>query len=589
MTSAKWLTLTCAILTAAWAPTGTAHAAEVNEVIEIAGNTVTNEVITSFGMQLEYNEGSRYAEANELLNEYILTRLYDKIPTTATLPQADEIDSPSPYPQSSQRTLLRRELMNWIAEKVEVPREEMEQWHAANADRYSKPEKVHAWHIFKETSEDNPSSSTATVKAALAEIKAKADAGTSFSLLAKTESEAASGELGGEIGLINRRMPIGPLSKPMNIELEEQFFSLPVGKVSDIVETRHGMHLLFVSHRETTHTPTLDDMITSGILPGALTQDHVTSNIQALIASTIEKHKAESLPGGEDLEELTSNTVAFVIDGRQYTIDHLREMFGPRFSSYLDSVRGDSSAIRDLMRQAMEDEISIIAAVDNGLDKAPQLAAQLRDIGQREKAIKRINAITAAEVTITEEEILAQYEDLRDDLRQSEAEGQLILVKSAITSGTAEQARAREMARRKAEILHTQLTSATTDLAAVINAMPEDNDGTAIILHDVPVHVVGRTTESIGRTFDQAIGGLREPGEISRVINSGSDFAIARLGQRLPGEPTPLETIRPRIESMLRSNYEQQVRDDLIHRLEEQNLIKYLPGAKAYGKEETTN
>src|SRR5690606_17357180 len=106
-----------------------------------------------------------------------------------------------------------------IMEKTEVPREEMEKWYEANKERYVRPERVKAWHIFMETGDDTPSSAPARVRQRLEGIKAQIDSGTSFSEAAQKFSEAASGQDGGEIGYISPRQPIGPLNKPMNPEL----------------------------------------------------------------------------------------------------------------------------------------------------------------------------------------------------------------------------------------------------------------------------------------------------------------------------------------------------------------------------------
>lgn len=549
-------------------------------VASVSGKTVTRDELTSFAIQLEQSEGSRVGGGEELLNEYILTELYDQIPTTASI-EASDTDSAAPteYRLVSQRGLLKRELRNWLSENIDLPREALEAWYESNVSKYEKPERVHAYHVFMETSEETPTSSPEQVRSRLQELKSQIDSGTSFSEIAREHSEAASSEAGGEIGLISRRMPIGPLSKPMNIELENAIFALTPGKVSDIVDTRHGMHLLFVTDRESTRTPTLDDMITSGILPGAVAQDRVTSQLQTLVQETVQKYQGKALPGGGS--EITTDTVAFTIDGKNFTIGHLNSLFGPRFSRYLDSVKEDSEGLQTLMEQALEDEAMVRAAVDKGVAGKPEVARELEQLGKREIARERINAIAEAEARISDEDIRTRYEELKDQLRQPEAEGYVIMIQSEQATGTAEQARAREQAREKAEELRAQLTP---ENFTSVSSQAISRSDIQTSFSQVPRHVVGQSTDTMTRVFDQGISRISEESGISDVMPLSADFAIAYLVKRYPGEPVQLEVVEERLAAMLRNNAQGEVRRDMVRRLEEKGLVEYLRGASEFGR-----
>lgn len=566
----------------------------VDPVAVIDGKSVAADELTSFAIQLEQSEGTRSPGPEALLNELILTRLHDRIPTTATVNVTNaESTAPTDHKLVSQRALLKRELRQSLSNTITIPRDEMQSWYDQNVGKYTKPERIHAWHIFMETSEDTPSSAPETVRTRLLKLKQQIDAGTSFSQLAQENSEAASNQSGGEIGKITRRMPIGPLSKPMNLELENALFALQPQKVSDLVDTRHGMHLLYVTDKETTFTPSLDDLISSGILPGVLAQDRLTSELQNLVTQTVEKYQGKVLPGDNSSEntsatvmavsEVSAGTVAFSFDGKDFTVGHLSTMFGPRFTSYLESAKQEPESLSALLKQALEDEAMVRAAADTGVAKNAEIAKELTMLGERETARKHIDAVVMAEAdaAVSEQAIQNRYNELQAELRQPEAEGAVLMIHSETASGTAEQARAREQARKVAEQIHSELqnsdfTSVTTQLLA---SHPKSTSMTTVLRH-----VIGQSTDTQTRVFDQAVSAIEGESGISDVIPMAADYAIAKLEKRYPGEPVPLSTVRDRIQAMLKSAAQAEVRMDMVRRLEKQGLVKYLPGAAEYGK-----
>jgi len=582
MGSHNWIVLTammlavCPLTKADAQPSAGSDAVTSASVMTINGKTVLADEITSFGIQMETVEGRPVSSQEELFEEYVLTHLYDKIPTTASLPADSAAKSSEAVLLASQRNLLKRKLQQDVTEKVEVPREAMEKWYNDNISRYVQPERVHAYHLFLETSDENATSSPEKVRERLKAIRQEIDNGTSFSQAAMQYSEAASSESGGEIGKIKRAQPIGPLSKPMNIELENAFFSLKPQSVSDIVETRHGMHLLFVSEKETTHTPSLNDLITSRILPGALSQDMATSALRSLIADTVTKHDGKPAPAGD---KVTTSSPAFLFEGKEHTFADLETIYGPRFSNFFTSVKDDPVRLEELKKQALEDEAAVQAALDRGIATLPEVERQLEFMELRENARRRIDAIVSAESQVDEKQVQERYNSLKDQLRQPEAEGQVILVSIKNTSGTAEQARAIEYARRKAEEIRKRLD--TEEFEKVVNSLTPSDADVITSVSEVPRHVVGKTTDTLGSSFDQAINRIQGEEGLSGVVSAGPEFIIAKLVRRYPGEPMPLEVIKSRLESMVRSENEMGIKKDLVKRLEKMGAVKFHAGAEA--------
>ncbi len=96
-----------------------------------------------------------------------------------------------------------------------------------NADEYTK---VHAAHILV--------ASESKAKA----LKYRIENGESFGAVAKKYSSCPSGEFGGDLGYFGR----GQMVK----EFEQAAFSLPVGVVSDPVQTDFGWHLIKVYDKQ---------------------------------------------------------------------------------------------------------------------------------------------------------------------------------------------------------------------------------------------------------------------------------------------------------------------------------------------------
>jgi parvulin-like peptidyl-prolyl isomerase len=68
------------------------------------------------------------------------------------------------------------------------------------------------------------------------DLKKQVDGGADFGDLARRHSDCPSGEEGGNLGLFGRG--------EMVPEFEVATFALPVGGVSDVVETSFGYHLI---------------------------------------------------------------------------------------------------------------------------------------------------------------------------------------------------------------------------------------------------------------------------------------------------------------------------------------------------------
>ena len=132
-----------------------------------------------------------------------------------------------------------------IAGQYEVTEEEALAYFNKYPDNFSTMELVKASHILIRPIDENNSNSKAEARASIEKLLKRVKEGADFAELAMDHSEDVSGVHGGSLGYIKR----GDMEPPF----EKVAFSLPVGQVSDVVETSVGYHIIKVSdHREST-------------------------------------------------------------------------------------------------------------------------------------------------------------------------------------------------------------------------------------------------------------------------------------------------------------------------------------------------
>ncbi|MCX7719206.1 MAG: peptidyl-prolyl cis-trans isomerase [Candidatus Sumerlaeaceae bacterium] len=558
------------------------------EVARIGGKVVTQEELLAYTDLVEQVEPFERPNPATALEDLVLQKGIHDVMTTVPKREKPARMIPTSYPYASQRNYLAAQLRGKIDEETTVPRSEMEEWLKEKIDLYTQKEQVTARHLFMQTSADNEASAPAKVRARMEEVLAKIKGGLSFADAATSFSEAASAQFGGSIGRVSRRQPIGPESKPMNIVLEEALFKLRAGEVSDIIETKHGFHLMYAEDRQTTYIPTVDDLLTSGILPGVLKTERVTSAVRERIEKSIADHKGRIVETTAS-DSLTSETPAIEFGGRILTVADFEQMFGQRFTAAFERSRSNPDTYKSLMQQALENEAIVQAAVDEKLDQLPKVKQNLKLLEERELMKQRLTDIIANAYPVTEAQLKARYEEIKDEIRQPEGAGHIITITADEEStDPALIAKANEEARKKAQELLDTLKATTGTEAEIVAAVEKaaremSKDNRAFSGGLVERHRFGSLTDQAGRDFDSIAPGL-QPGQFSNLRQMEKGFAFARLAARYPGEPMPFEAVKARIQNRLRAENTQKARADLLAMLERKGFVEWLPGAEVFGK-----
>ncbi len=130
------------------------------------------------------------------------------------------------------KQLIEKEIIG----KIVVSEKEAKDYYDSNPESFRQAEKVQASHILISFDQKADASSKEAARKKIEEIEGRLKKGEDFSALAKEFSECPSSERGGDLGYFER----GQMVKPF----EDAAFALEPGKVSGIVETQFGYHLI---------------------------------------------------------------------------------------------------------------------------------------------------------------------------------------------------------------------------------------------------------------------------------------------------------------------------------------------------------
>ncbi len=136
------------------------------------------------------------------------------------------------------RTAIQKLIDEELVQKITLSDKDIKTYYDGNPGFFEQPEQVRASHILVKVDPKAESSRKAEARKKIEDIQQKLKKGEDFAVLAKKSSECPSSAKGGDLGHFGR----GQMVKAF----EDVAFALELGKVSDIVETKFGYHLIKV-------------------------------------------------------------------------------------------------------------------------------------------------------------------------------------------------------------------------------------------------------------------------------------------------------------------------------------------------------
>jgi len=138
------------------------------------------------------------------------------------------------------RQLMINSILEETRNQVSISDEELLEYYNENKESFLEPEQIHARHILVETEEE--------ANNLLLQLK---EGLTDFAELAKEKSIGPSAPSGGDLGFFSR----GQMVK----EFEDAAFSLEPGKISGVVQTQFGYHIIKCEEKKEEYSPTFEE------------------------------------------------------------------------------------------------------------------------------------------------------------------------------------------------------------------------------------------------------------------------------------------------------------------------------------------
>jgi peptidyl-prolyl cis-trans isomerase D len=138
-----------------------------------------------------------------------------------------------------------------IGATVAVPEAQLRQAYSQRLDEYRTPERVKVRHILLKT-DGKPAAEVETIKQRAEGLLKQIRSGGDFAELATKNSEdTVSAEKGGDLGYVVRGQTVK--------NFEEAAFSLPPNKVSDLITTEYGFHIIEVLEKQSPRTQPFEE------------------------------------------------------------------------------------------------------------------------------------------------------------------------------------------------------------------------------------------------------------------------------------------------------------------------------------------
>ncbi|MEB3103841.1 peptidylprolyl isomerase [Ferviditalea candida] len=161
------------------------------------------------------------------------------------------------------------QLRKLLAPQIKVTDDDIKQFYNSHLEDLKEPEQVKASHILVGGKEE--------AAAILADLKKGAD----FAAIAKEKSlDSATKDNGGDLGFFAKG--------DMEEAFEKAAFSLPVGSLSDPVQTSNGYHIIKVTEHKQAHTPTLDEK------KAEIREQLVNEQLSSLSSTWLEEKRAKA-------------------------------------------------------------------------------------------------------------------------------------------------------------------------------------------------------------------------------------------------------------------------------------------------------
>jgi peptidyl-prolyl cis-trans isomerase D len=143
--------------------------------------------------------------------------------------------------------------VNQLRQTTQISDDELKAQYQQEIQQYQVPNRVHVQHILLMTVGNKTDAEIEEIRQKAEDVLKQARKGAKFDELAKKYSEdPGSKDKGGDLGWLTQGQTVP--------EFEKTAFSLDKGKISDLVKTQYGFHIIKVLDKETAHTKPFEEV-----------------------------------------------------------------------------------------------------------------------------------------------------------------------------------------------------------------------------------------------------------------------------------------------------------------------------------------
>jgi peptidyl-prolyl cis-trans isomerase D len=278
--------------------------------------------------------------------------------------------------------------VNQLRQTTQISDDDLKAQYQQEIQQYQLPNRVHVQHILLMTVGNKTDAEIEEIRQKAEDVLKQARKGAKFDELAKKYSEdPGSKDKGGDLGWLTQGQTVP--------EFEKTAFSLEKDKISDLVKTQYGFHIIKVLDKETAHTKPFDevkDSIKTRLLLNKV--DKVASDESDQLSAAIRRSNKVSL---DDLAKQFHLTLG---ETRPLTaIDPVLEL-------------GNSKEAKEAIFRLRQDELSLPIRTDRGYlvisvkQIQPAHPGSLEEV--RDKIITELKQQKSTELARTKAEDLAK-------------------------------------------------------------------------------------------------------------------------------------------------------------------------------------
>src|SRR5712672_3291690 len=178
--------------------------------------------------------------------------------------------------------------LNQLRQTAQVSDDELKVRYMQNIQQYQVANRVHVEHVLLMTV-GKTDAEVEEIRQKAEDVLKQAKKGAKFEDLAKTYSEdPGTKDKGGDLGWITQGQTVP--------EFEKTAFGLDKGKISDLVKTQYGFHIIKVLDKETAHTKPFEEVKDSIKTPLLLSKvDKQASDLSNQMAAAVRQSNRQSL------------------------------------------------------------------------------------------------------------------------------------------------------------------------------------------------------------------------------------------------------------------------------------------------------